>query len=135
MEYVEGQPVKGPLPLDQGLDLAVQILDALDAAHRKGITHRDLKPGNILVSKTGGVKVLDFGLAKFEWALAVNAETETKPLTDEGTILGTPQYMSPEQIEGISGAGAFACPCFTDPPRSACPAAGPARAIPAYRLR
>jgi eukaryotic-like serine/threonine-protein kinase len=100
MEYVEGQPVKGPLPLPEALELAGQILDALDAAHRKGITHRDLKPGNILVSKTGGVKVLDFGLAKVERALAANTEAETKPLTDEGTILGTPQYMSPEQIEG-----------------------------------
>jgi eukaryotic-like serine/threonine-protein kinase len=100
MEYVEGQPVKGPVPLPEALELAGQILDALDAAHRKGITHRDLKPGNVLVSRTGGVKVLDFGLAKFERAHAANTEAETKPLTDEGTILGTPQYMSPEQIEG-----------------------------------
>jgi eukaryotic-like serine/threonine-protein kinase len=82
------------------LDLAGQILDALDAAHRKGITHRDLKPGNILVSKASGVKVLDFGLAKFDRALAADTEGETKTITDEGAILGTPQYMSPEQIEG-----------------------------------
>src|SRR6266404_2795788 len=63
MEYIEGQPLKGPLPLDQTLKYAGQVLDALDAAHRKNITHRDLKPANILVTKAG-VKLLDFGLAK-----------------------------------------------------------------------
>src|SRR6204780_600492 len=63
MEYVEGTPLKGPLPLDQTLKYAAQICDALDAAHKKNITHRDLKPANILATKTG-VKLLDFGLAK-----------------------------------------------------------------------
>ena len=63
MEYIEGTPLKGPLPLDQALKYAVQICDALDAAHKKGITHRDLKPANILVTKAG-IKLLDFGLAK-----------------------------------------------------------------------
>jgi serine/threonine protein kinase len=62
-EYVDGAPLKGPLPPDQALKYAVQICDALDAAHKKGITHRDLKPANILVTKAG-VKLLDFGLAK-----------------------------------------------------------------------
>src|SRR5208283_5867123 len=65
MEYVEGQPLKGPVAVSEALDLAGQILDALDAAHRKGITHRDLKPDNILVGKAG-VKILDFGLAKVD---------------------------------------------------------------------
>ncbi len=63
MEYIEGTPLKGPLPVDQALKYAAQICDALDAAHKKGITHRDLKPANILVTKAG-VKLLDFGLAK-----------------------------------------------------------------------
>src|SRR5882724_11816155 len=63
MELVEGVPLKGPLPVDKAVAYAAQILDALDAAHRKGITHRDLKPGNILVTRQG-IKLLDFGLAK-----------------------------------------------------------------------
>ncbi len=99
MEYVEGKPLHGPVPLQEALMLAGQILDALDAAHRKGITHRDLKPGNILVGKAG-IKVLDFGLAKIEHSRTSEPVTETRPLTDEGAILGTLQYMSPEQVEG-----------------------------------
>src|ERR1019366_4765160 len=69
MEYIEGTPLKGPLPLNQALRYAAQICDALDAAHRKGITHRDLKPANILVTKQG-IKLLDFGLAKLNSAVA-----------------------------------------------------------------
>src|SRR5271157_1907826 len=69
MEYVEGQALKGPLPIEQALKYGVQICDALDAAHRKGITHRDLKPANILVTKAG-VKILDFGLAKLNTSAA-----------------------------------------------------------------
>jgi Tol biopolymer transport system component/predicted Ser/Thr protein kinase len=99
MEYVEGKPLKGPIELNDALALAGQILDALDAAHWKGITHRDLKPGNILVNKNG-VKVLDFGLAKIEHAPDPDGATKTQPLTSEGSIMGTLQYMSPEQVEG-----------------------------------
>jgi len=98
MEYIEGQPIKGPLPLDQVLKYAAQICDALDAAHHKGITHRDLKPGNILLTKSG-VKLLDFGLAKMEPPVATD-ETVTMALTGKGQIMGTLLYMSPEQLQG-----------------------------------
>jgi len=103
MEYVEGAPLRGPMPLADVLALADQILDALDAAHRQSIVHRDLKPDNILLTKSG-VKVLDFGLAKVEHALDVDghsrAETHAIDLTVDGSLLGTLPYMSPEQIEG-----------------------------------
>src|SRR6202011_2003546 len=77
MEYIEGAPLDGPLPLDQALQYAAQICDALDAAHRKGMTHRDLKPGNILVTKQG-IKLLDSGLAKQARDLAPDAPTMTQ---------------------------------------------------------
>src|ERR1700736_2129913 len=71
MEFVEGETLKGPLPLPRAIEYAAQILDALDAAHKKGIIHRDLKPANILVTKHG-IKLLDFGLAKQQSALKEN---------------------------------------------------------------
>jgi serine/threonine protein kinase len=81
MKHIEGKPLAGPLPLDQALDYAIQIAEALDAAHRKGIVHRDLKPANILVNKSG-VKLLDFGLAKIApSATAAEDVTETIALT------------------------------------------------------
>src|SRR5438876_6351060 len=99
MELVEGAQLKGPLPLQQAIEYAGQILDALDAAHRKGITHRDLKPANILVTKQG-IKLLDFGLAKQKAPLTEAEATLTAALTSKGQILGTLQYMSPEQLHG-----------------------------------
>jgi serine/threonine protein kinase len=107
MEYLEGETLasrlkKGPLPPDHVLQYAIQITDALDTAHRHGVIHRDLKPGNIMLTKSG-VKLLDFGLAKVRAVEAVAGmtalPTQTTPLTGEGTILGTLQYMAPEQLE------------------------------------
>ncbi len=106
MEFMEGETLadriaKGPIPIEQALKLAVQIADALDRAHRAGVTHRDVKPGNVMVTRDG-VKVLDFGLAKAGTSatLGPNDATLTHALTTEGVILGTPQYMAPEQFEG-----------------------------------
>lgn len=98
MEFVEGAPLKGPLPLEKAAEYAAQILDALDAAHKKGITHRDLKPANILVTRQG-IKLLDFGLAKRGGPIRESDSTVTQGLTGEGQILGTLQYMSPEQLQ------------------------------------
>lgn len=94
LEYVDGMPLCGPLAPTEAIRLAVQIADALDAAHQKGILHRDLKPANILVTTDGRAKVLDFGLAK------VMAPTEDVTRTVEGIVVGTAAYMSPEQTEG-----------------------------------
>ncbi|MBK5294888.1 MAG: serine/threonine-protein kinase [Acidobacteriia bacterium] len=99
MEFIEGQPLRGPLPADKLLTYASQIAGALGAAHRKGVTHRDLKPGNILVN-ANGVKLLDFGLAKITHAASPNDATLTQPLTQQGSIMGTYHYMAPEQYEG-----------------------------------
>ncbi len=105
MELLEGQSLadrleNGPLPLADVLRYGSEVAEALDKAHRMGIVHRDLKPGNIMITKSGA-KLLDFGLAK-STAIAVtpHGATQQKPLTQEGTILGTFQYMAPEQLEG-----------------------------------
>jgi len=107
MERVEGQTLAALIPsggmrLDRLLAIAIPLVDALSAAHEKGITHRDLKPGNVMVTADELVKVLDFGLAKPQAAAATPAgETTTSgPLTDAGVIVGTVAYMSPEQAEG-----------------------------------
>ena len=109
MECLEGETLakrleKAPLPLEQVLKYGAQIADALDKAHRAGIVHRDLKPGNIMLTATGA-KLLDFGLAKPAAPLVSGATltataTQATPVTQEGTIVGTFQYMSPEQVEG-----------------------------------
>src|ERR1700704_3487135 len=105
-ECVEGETLakrleKGPLPLDQVLKYGAQIADALDKAHRSGIVHRDLKPANIILTTTGA-KLLDFGLAKpaLPLATAATLTTARSPVTEQGTIMGTFQYMSPEQLQG-----------------------------------
>jgi predicted ATPase/serine/threonine protein kinase len=109
MELIEGQTLRqamagGPLPIPKLLAIAVQIADALAAAHAKGITHRDLKPANIMISAEGRAKILDFGLAKRDLQSGGNpsATAVENPLTQPGTILGTFGYMSPEQARGES---------------------------------
>src|ERR1700726_3008236 len=94
MEFIEGEAPKGPMPLDEVLRIALQIADALEAAHEKGITHRDLKPGNIKIKPDGMVKVLDFGLAKVTAAPAPGetSPTTTMGVTEAGMILGTAAY-------------------------------------------
>ena len=111
MEYLDGDTLarrltKGALPPDQVLRYAIEMADALDKAHRQGVVHRDLKPGNIMLTKAG-TKLLDFGLAKLKVpAAAPNlsglpaSPAHGEPLTEKGTLLGTVQYMAPEQLAG-----------------------------------
>ena len=107
MELLDGETLarrleRGPLPLDQALRYAAEIADALDKAHRQGVTHRDLKPGNIMLTRSG-LKLLDFGLAKLQQSRIVSSLSEAPTKVDataEGTILGSIHYMAPEQLEG-----------------------------------
>lgn len=128
MEYLEGETLserlaKGALPLEQTLRYGVEIVDALDKAHRQGFVHRDLKPGNVMLTRSG-VKLLDFGLAKAlppspsERGIrdegVTSLPTEASPVTQAGTVLGTFQYMAPEQLEAKEADGrtdifAFGC--------------------------
>src|SRR5580765_2191090 len=108
MQYLEGETLaarlaEGALPIDQALQIAIHIADALAAAHKTGVVHRDLKPGNIMLTRTGA-KLLDFGLAKTGAAVLGGTNLSmlptTPPITQQGSILGTCQYMAPEQIDG-----------------------------------
>lgn len=108
MEYIEGETLadrlkKSSPPLDQALRIAIEIADALDKAHRQGIAHRDIKPSNIMLTK-GGAKLVDFGLAKTGLETNILGSVSQLPtdagLTIQGSLLGTLQYMSPEQVEG-----------------------------------
>jgi two-component system LytT family response regulator len=101
MEYVEGEPLsvrlaRGPLPLSELLSIAIQVADALDDAHSRGIVHRDIKPSNLMLTPRGYIKVLDFGLAKLEKP----GSGETQVMTGAGVVMGTVAYMSPEQALG-----------------------------------
>jgi len=111
MELVDGRPLaeaipRGGMPLDQLLRIGIEVADAMAAAQQRGITHRDVKPANIMISPSGRAKVLDFGLAKLHEAEAAQAGddltrmTTSSGLTGEGRIVGTVAYMSPEQAEG-----------------------------------
>jgi Tol biopolymer transport system component len=119
LEYLQGETLaqrleRGPLALDEALRIGIAIADALDKAHRRGVTHRDLKPGNVFLVRGGSsdppiAKLLDFGLAKLKGEsggagsgrISVSAVPTNPQLTAQGTILGTLQYMAPEQLEGL----------------------------------
>ncbi|HXZ27289.1 MAG TPA: protein kinase [Terriglobales bacterium] len=112
LEYIEGETLsarlqRGPLPVEQTLKTGCEIAEALEKAHRQGIVHRDLKPGNVMLTKSGA-KLLDFGLAKPQGAMqpgsvltqAITQTSPASPITQQGTLVGTFQYMAPEQVEG-----------------------------------
>ena len=108
MEYIEGETLRvhtngKPLPIEELLNLGIQIADALDAAHSESIIHRDITPANIFVTSRGHAKILDFGLAKLvptDGARNLSTASETEKLTEVGAAIGTITYMSPEQVRG-----------------------------------
>jgi Tol biopolymer transport system component len=104
MELLDGETMaarleRGPMKLDEALKIGAQVADGLAAAHKQGIIHRDLKPGNIALTRSGA-KILDFGVAKLRDEQVVEMATRTTPLTSAGSMVGTVQYMAPEQLEG-----------------------------------
>jgi serine/threonine protein kinase len=103
MEYVDGKPLQGPLPSNEAVRLSIQVAQALEEAHAKGIIHRDIKPANIL-NTAKGIKLLDFGLAKVQTAFQ---PTDKTAVTEAGMVVGTAAYMSPEQIQGGDGRRTF----------------------------
>ena len=121
MEYLQGETLSArlerkPLTPDETLRIAIDVADALDTAHRSGIVHRDLKPGNVMLTKSGA-KLMDFGLAKLQtfaagsqlatpaFSAVATIASMASPVTVAGTVVGTVQYMSPEQIQGKEADG------------------------------
>ena len=100
-ESLQQQLTQGPLPVEKALEVCAQIAGALEAAHAEAIIHRDLKPANVLVTPDGRAKVLDFGIARsLEVSANLAATAKETNLTVAGTLVGTPSYMSPEQVRG-----------------------------------
>ena len=108
LEYIRGETLaerleRGPVPVNETLNICHQVAQALEAAHGQGIVHRDVKPGNVMITTNGVVKVLDFGLAKSSGEGGSATDRELHSMTQTGVIFGTPAYLSPEQVRGQPG--------------------------------